>query len=96
MAHAALSIAARDESAGQTIVVVLADSAERYVTTKLFARRDDYDEGRAGSHGVEFGVSQHRERQQRHPERNAVGLLGALALRRAFALFAARAAYERR
>ena len=44
--HAALSIAARDEFAGKTIVVLLADGAERYLTTTLFARGDDYDEGR--------------------------------------------------
>lgn len=35
--HAALSIAARDDAAGTTIVVVLADSAERYVTTGLLS-----------------------------------------------------------
>ena len=35
--HAALSIAARDDVAGKTIVVVLADSAERYVTTGLLS-----------------------------------------------------------
>jgi cysteine synthase A len=35
--HAALSIAARDDAAGKTIVVVLADSAERYVTTGLLS-----------------------------------------------------------
>lgn len=35
--HAALSVAARDESAGRTIVVLLADGAERYLTTTLFA-----------------------------------------------------------
>lgn len=33
--HAALALAARDDAAGKTIVVVLADSAERYVTTGL-------------------------------------------------------------
>lgn len=33
--HASLSIAARPSSAGKTIVVILADSAERYVTTPL-------------------------------------------------------------
>jgi cysteine synthase A len=35
--HAALSVAARREAAGKTIVVILADSAERYITTRLFA-----------------------------------------------------------
>ncbi len=35
--HAALSVAARDESAGKTIVVLLADGAERYLMTTLFA-----------------------------------------------------------
>ena len=39
--HAALAVAARDESAGKLIVVLLADSAERYVTTSLFAAEDD-------------------------------------------------------
>jgi cysteine synthase A len=33
--HAALALAARDDAAGKTIVVILADSAERYVTTGL-------------------------------------------------------------
>jgi cysteine synthase A len=33
--HAALTIAARDEAAGKTIVVLLADSAERYVASGL-------------------------------------------------------------
>jgi cysteine synthase A len=36
--HAALGVAARRESAGKLIVVLLADSAERYITTALFAR----------------------------------------------------------
>ena len=35
---AALEIAARDDSGGKMIVVLLADTGERYVTTKLFAR----------------------------------------------------------
>jgi cysteine synthase len=35
--HAALAVAARAESAGKTIVVLLADTGERYVTTSLFA-----------------------------------------------------------
>jgi cysteine synthase len=34
--HAALSVAAREESAAKIIVTILADSAERYVTTSLF------------------------------------------------------------
>jgi len=37
--HAALAVAARAESVGKLIVVLLADSAERYVTTSLLARR---------------------------------------------------------
>ncbi|SRR5712691_2678943 len=36
--HAALLVAAREDSAGKMIVVVLADTGERYVTTDLFAR----------------------------------------------------------
>jgi cysteine synthase A len=36
-AHAALTIASRKEAAGETIVVILADTGERYITTKLFA-----------------------------------------------------------
>jgi cysteine synthase A len=35
--HAALAIAARPESAGGLIVVLLADTGERYITTELFA-----------------------------------------------------------
>ena len=35
--HAALQIAARPDAAGKTIVVILADTGERYLTTKLFA-----------------------------------------------------------
>jgi cysteine synthase A len=35
--HAALTIAARDDAAGKLIVVVLADTGERYITTSLFA-----------------------------------------------------------
>jgi cysteine synthase A len=34
--HAALAIAAREESASKLIVVLLADTAERYITTSLF------------------------------------------------------------
>ncbi len=36
--HAALSVAARPDAAGKTIVVLLADTGERYVTTTLFTR----------------------------------------------------------
>lgn len=36
--HAALTIAARSETAGKAVVVVLADTGERYITTELFAR----------------------------------------------------------
>jgi len=35
--HAALGIAARKETAGKTVVVLLADTGERYITTSLFA-----------------------------------------------------------
>jgi len=35
--HAALTIASRKEAAGETIVVILADTGERYITTRLFA-----------------------------------------------------------
>jgi cysteine synthase A len=35
--HAALAVASRDDAAGKTIVVLLADTGERYVTTALFA-----------------------------------------------------------
>jgi cysteine synthase A len=34
--HAALAIASRAESAGRLIVVLLADTGERYITTDLF------------------------------------------------------------
>lgn len=39
--HAALAVAARAEAAGTLIVVLLADTAERYVTTNLFSPADD-------------------------------------------------------
>ena len=39
--HAALAVASRKDSAGKMIVVLLADTGERYVTTALFAREDD-------------------------------------------------------
>ena len=35
--HAALGIAARKEAAGQTVIVLLADTGERYITTDLFS-----------------------------------------------------------
>ncbi len=35
--HAALDVATRDEANGKTVVVLLADTAERYITTDLFA-----------------------------------------------------------
>lgn len=34
--HAALAVAARDDAAGAMIVVILADTGERYITTSLF------------------------------------------------------------
>lgn len=37
--HAALAVAARDDAAGKMIVVLLADTGERYVTTPLFSIR---------------------------------------------------------
>ena len=36
--HAALAVASRMDSTGRTIVVLLADTGERYITTSLFAR----------------------------------------------------------
>jgi cysteine synthase A len=36
--HAALSVGARADAAGKVIVVLLADSGERYLTTPLFTR----------------------------------------------------------
>jgi len=39
--HAALTVAVRREAAGKLIVVLLADTGERYVTTALFARDSD-------------------------------------------------------
>jgi cysteine synthase A len=39
--HAALAVAARKDAAGKTIVVLLADTGERYVTTTLFAQEAD-------------------------------------------------------
>jgi cysteine synthase A len=35
--HAALAVASRKEAAGKMIVVILADTGERYITTALFA-----------------------------------------------------------
>ena len=37
--HAALSVASRDDAKGKMVVVLLADTGERYVTTKLFDQR---------------------------------------------------------
>lgn len=39
--HAALAVASRKEAAGKMIVVILPDTAERYVTTTLFAWQSD-------------------------------------------------------
>ena len=36
--HAALSLAARSDASGKVIVVLLADTGERYITTELFPR----------------------------------------------------------
>ena len=36
--HAALSVASRDDAAGKMIVVLLADTGERYITTELFTQ----------------------------------------------------------
>jgi cysteine synthase len=41
--HAAMSVAARKNSRGKMIVVILADTGERYVTTNLFASDSDED-----------------------------------------------------
>ena len=38
--HAALAIAARPESANQTIVVIICDTGERYVSSALFAHHE--------------------------------------------------------
>ena len=38
--HAALAIASREDAGGKMIVVLLADTGERYVTTSLFAAKD--------------------------------------------------------
>jgi cysteine synthase A len=35
--HAALTLASREEAAGKMVVVVLADTGERYITSSLFA-----------------------------------------------------------
>lgn len=42
--HAALAVASREEAAGRTIVVLLPDTGERYVTTELFTARDSQAE----------------------------------------------------
>jgi cysteine synthase A len=39
--HAALAVAAREDSAGKMIVVILADTGERYVTTDLFVQASE-------------------------------------------------------
>jgi cysteine synthase A len=39
--HAALAVASRRDAAGNVIVVLLADTGERYVTTDLFLRESD-------------------------------------------------------
>jgi len=39
--HAALAVASRRDAAGKVIVVLLADTGDRYVTTALFARESD-------------------------------------------------------
>jgi len=38
--HAALTVASREDSLGKLVVVLLADTGERYVTTTLFSRQD--------------------------------------------------------
>jgi len=35
--YAALAVACRKEAAGSTIIVILADTGEKYVTTRLFS-----------------------------------------------------------
>ena len=47
--HAGLAVAARPEAAGKMIVVLLADTGERYITTALFVQ-----EGEPGDHGAHF------------------------------------------
>jgi cysteine synthase len=42
--HAALAVASRKEEPGKTIVVILPDTGERYITTALF----DYQANQAG------------------------------------------------
>ena len=37
--HAALAVASRQDAVGKTIVVILPDSGERYITTPLFDRQ---------------------------------------------------------
>ena len=41
MVYAALAVAGRTDAAGRTIVVLLPDTGERYVTTPLFAAASD-------------------------------------------------------
>lgn len=39
--HAAMTVASRDDSAGKTVVVLLPDTGERYITTALFAQSEN-------------------------------------------------------
>ncbi|PYN83851.1 MAG: cysteine synthase A [Candidatus Rokuibacteriota bacterium] len=51
--HAALAVASRKEAAGRTIVVMLPDTGERYVTTSLFVRSEQALHGcRGGAKGM--------------------------------------------
>ncbi len=45
--HAALAVASRQDAAGKVIVVLLADTGERYVTTALFAEESQASTGAA-------------------------------------------------
>jgi cysteine synthase A len=47
--HAALTVASRDTSAGKTIVVLLADTGERYISTSLFGPTGDLSEPRVAA-----------------------------------------------
>ncbi len=46
--HAALTIAARDRAAGKLIVTLLADTGERYITTRLFPPASQRPRGHPG------------------------------------------------